>query len=175
MWRTEAADVVNSSGLWRLTPNRALLRFGTVRPRVQIPGPRPISSSKSPILDLICGHRGTAGAQIRGEPRNEAAKSLALVGRSELGRQGLGACAQLYIRRRNCQDVRHAVRKSQLGASDGAQDREAPGSKSRPRTSLPNIAIPHANFEEAKTARFRTSGWRVPSRARTHAPSARSR
>jgi hypothetical protein len=34
-----------------------------------------------------------------------------MVGRSELRRQGLGACAQLYIRRRNC------------------QDREAPGSK----------------------------------------------
>jgi hypothetical protein len=39
-WRTEAADAVNSNGLWRLTPKRALQRFGTVRPRVQIPGPR---------------------------------------------------------------------------------------------------------------------------------------
>src|SRR5207302_3264960 len=71
--------------------------FGTVRPRVQIPGPRPISSSKSPIFDVIRSRRVTAGAQIRGEPRNKAAKFIAMVGRSELGRQGLGACAQLYI------------------------------------------------------------------------------
>ena len=72
-------------------------RFGTVRPRVQIPGPRPISSSKSPILNVIRGLRGTDGAQIPGEPRNEAAKLLAMIGRSELGRQGLHACAQLHI------------------------------------------------------------------------------
>jgi len=34
---------VNSKGLSRHAPHWALLRFGTVRPRVQIPGPRPIS------------------------------------------------------------------------------------------------------------------------------------
>ena len=34
---------MNPNGLWRPLPNRALLRFGTVRPRVQIPGPRPNS------------------------------------------------------------------------------------------------------------------------------------
>jgi hypothetical protein len=45
-------------------------RFGTVRPRVQIPGPRPISSSKSPILDVIRSRRVTAGAQIRWKPRH---------------------------------------------------------------------------------------------------------
>jgi len=33
--------------LWRLTANRALLRFGTVRPRVQIPGPNQ-SGTQSP-------------------------------------------------------------------------------------------------------------------------------
>src|SRR5712692_1241863 len=32
---------MNANGLWRNVPNRPLLRFGTVRPRVQIPGPRP--------------------------------------------------------------------------------------------------------------------------------------
>src|SRR6266849_5934159 len=30
---------MNANGLWRNVPNRPLLRFGTVRPRVQIPGP----------------------------------------------------------------------------------------------------------------------------------------
>jgi hypothetical protein len=73
------------------------IRFGTVRTRVQIPRPRPVSSSKSPILDVIRSRRGTAGAQIRGEPGNEAAKFVAMVGRSELGRQRLGRRPQLYI------------------------------------------------------------------------------
>ena len=39
-------DEVNPNGLWRLTANRALIRFGTVRRRVQIPGPRPFLYSK---------------------------------------------------------------------------------------------------------------------------------
>ena len=56
------------------------LHFGTVRPRVQIPGPRPISSSKSLILDVFQSRRVTAGSQIPREPRNEAAKFVAVVG-----------------------------------------------------------------------------------------------
>src|SRR2546426_5844349 len=87
----------NTGGPAGILKDTSPRRFGTVRPRVQIPGPRPISSSKSPILDVIRSRRGTAGAQIRGEPRNEAAKFVAIVGRSELGRLGLGACAQPYI------------------------------------------------------------------------------
>jgi len=38
---------MNANGLWRNVPNRPLLRFGTVRPRVQIPRPRPKSEFKS--------------------------------------------------------------------------------------------------------------------------------
>jgi hypothetical protein len=34
---------VNSNGLWRLNAIQGLMRFGTVRPRVQIPGARPKS------------------------------------------------------------------------------------------------------------------------------------
>src|SRR5712692_3672127 len=95
----QAANQVqeDTGGPAGIRKDTASCRFGTVRPRGQIPGPRPISSSKSPILDVIRSRRGTAGAQIRGEPRNEAAKFVAIVGRSELGRQGLGACAQPYI------------------------------------------------------------------------------
>src|SRR2546422_20377 len=57
-------------GHHRTREDTPLRRFGTVRPRVQIPGPRPISSSKSPILDVIRSLRGTAGAQLaaRGGP-----------------------------------------------------------------------------------------------------------
>jgi hypothetical protein len=87
----------NTGGAAGIRKDTTLGRFGTVRPRVQIPGPRPISSSKSPILDVIRSCRGTAGAQILGEPRIEVAKFVATVGRSELGRQGPGAGAQLYI------------------------------------------------------------------------------
>jgi len=34
-------DRANPTDLWRLAANSVLLRFGTVRHRVQIPGPRP--------------------------------------------------------------------------------------------------------------------------------------
>jgi hypothetical protein len=52
-------DAVNSNGLWRLPPNRALLRFGTVRSRVQIPGPRPGFSNTNPgTVDVIAAIPG---------------------------------------------------------------------------------------------------------------------
>src|SRR5216683_1891890 len=38
---------MNPNDLWRHTPNRPPLRFGTVRPRGQILGPRPKSEFKS--------------------------------------------------------------------------------------------------------------------------------
>jgi hypothetical protein len=41
-----------------------LRRFGTVRPLVQIPGPRPISSSKSSISDDVGTREVTAVSQI---------------------------------------------------------------------------------------------------------------
>ena len=66
-------DAVNSNGLWRLPPNRALLRFGTVRPRVQIPGPRPNSEFRIapglPQRDPDFDRRVTAGSQIPKEVR----------------------------------------------------------------------------------------------------------
>jgi hypothetical protein len=53
-WSTVmAADGVNSAGLPRHAPNRALLRFGTVRPRVQSPGPRPISRFRSVLAAVL--------------------------------------------------------------------------------------------------------------------------
>ena len=39
---------------------RNRLDFGTVRPRVQIPGPRPVSTSKSTILERLSESPGTA-------------------------------------------------------------------------------------------------------------------
>ena len=42
-------DTGGPEGLQKHTPPR---RFGTVRPRVQIPGPRPIFEYKSPNLRL---------------------------------------------------------------------------------------------------------------------------
>src|SRR6266571_9330758 len=44
-----------------------LCRFGTVRPPVQIPGPRPFLYSKSAISGVVLNRRGTAGAQFPGE------------------------------------------------------------------------------------------------------------
>jgi len=44
------------------TPSR---RFGTVRPRVQIPGPRPNLYPESAISGVVRSRRGTDGAQIR--------------------------------------------------------------------------------------------------------------
>src|SRR2546425_8822962 len=51
-------------------PGRDLSEFGTVRPRGQIPGPRPLLSSKSPILDVVLSQRVTAGHRFLGIPCN---------------------------------------------------------------------------------------------------------
>jgi hypothetical protein len=60
--------------------------FGTVRPRVHFPGPRPFSYSKSAISGVVQGRRGTAGAQFRWELSVLARAVVTVVGRSELGR-----------------------------------------------------------------------------------------
>lgn len=52
----------------------------TVGPAGSNPGPPTNLSSKSPILDGIRSRRVTAGAQIPGEPRNEAVKFVAVDG-----------------------------------------------------------------------------------------------
>ena len=43
---------------------RDRLHFGTVRPRVQIPGPRPILYSKPAISGVVRSRRITAGSQF---------------------------------------------------------------------------------------------------------------
>jgi hypothetical protein len=43
---------------------RVRLDFGTVRPRVQIPGPRPFLYSQSAISDVVWSQRITAGSQF---------------------------------------------------------------------------------------------------------------
>src|SRR6266571_4778968 len=49
----------------RIRKDTPLCRFGTVRPRVQIPGPRPILYSKPAISGVVRSRRVTAGSQIR--------------------------------------------------------------------------------------------------------------
>ena len=51
---------------------RDRLDFGTVRPRVQIPGPRPFSYSKSAILEAVWSRRITAGSQFLRSIKTEA-------------------------------------------------------------------------------------------------------
>ena len=46
---------------------RNRLDFGTVRPRVQIPGPRPSLYSKSAIPEVVSGQRHTAGSHLFAE------------------------------------------------------------------------------------------------------------
>jgi len=122
---------------------RNRLDFGTVRPRVQIPGPRPFLYSKSAILDVFRSRRVTDGAQIRGEPRNEAAKFVAVVGRSELGRQGLVRAHSYISVDATVRTVRHPVRKSQAAAPKDARARprrtwsKIPGSVGTTVTSNP--------------------------------------
>src|SRR5438046_629391 len=61
----------SSCGRFELNPivsrlsGREFSEFGTVRPRVQIPGPRPFLYSQSAISGVVQSRRGTAGAQIR--------------------------------------------------------------------------------------------------------------
>jgi hypothetical protein len=55
----------------RGTPeDTASTRFGTVRPRVQIPGPRPFLYSKSAISEVVWSRRITAGSHFLGNYRN---------------------------------------------------------------------------------------------------------
>src|SRR5216683_6915925 len=62
------------------------LRFGTVRTRVQIPGPRPISVLK--IGDFVVQRcRGTAGAQFRWELPDTRGAMVTVVGGSEFASQ----------------------------------------------------------------------------------------
>ncbi len=54
----------DAAGVCRTQEDTPPTRFGTVRPRVQIPGPRPFSYSKPAISDVVCGQLDTAGSQF---------------------------------------------------------------------------------------------------------------
>jgi hypothetical protein len=56
----------------RGTPeDTASTRFGTVRPRVQIPGPRPFSYSKSTVSYVVWSQPHTAVSQFPADLRNQ--------------------------------------------------------------------------------------------------------
>jgi len=63
---------------------RDRLDFGTVRPRVQIPGPRPILYSKSAISVSLWSQRYTAGSQFPTEQPNRGGANGVVVGRCEI-------------------------------------------------------------------------------------------
>src|ERR1700694_3090714 len=56
------------TGVCRTPEDTSSPRFGTVRPRVQIPGPRPFLYSESAISEVVWSRRITAGSQFPGEP-----------------------------------------------------------------------------------------------------------
>src|SRR5712692_8365319 len=55
-------------------------RFGTVRPRVQIPGPRPFSYSKSTISNVVWSQLHTAVSQFPEEQRNRVGVTASVAG-----------------------------------------------------------------------------------------------
>src|SRR5450759_129362 len=69
------------------------LHFGTVRPRVQIPGPRPFSYSKSTISNVVWSQLHTAVSQFPAEQRNRGGVTASVAGNvrsrdwESLGRQ----------------------------------------------------------------------------------------
>jgi hypothetical protein len=66
---------------------RDRLDFGTVRPRVQIPGPRPYLYSKSTISEVARCQRHTAGSQFPAEHQNCGGITVLVVGQCEIAGQ----------------------------------------------------------------------------------------
>src|SRR5487761_361000 len=62
-------------------------RFGTVRPRVQIPGPRPFLYSKSAISESLWSQRHTAGSQFPTEQPNRGGVNGVFMGQCEIAGQ----------------------------------------------------------------------------------------
>jgi hypothetical protein len=85
--RNELKTVENCLG------GRNRLDFGTVRPRVQIPGPRPKSYSKSTISNVVWSQLHTAVSQFPAEQRNRGGVTASVAGNvrsrdwESLGRQ----------------------------------------------------------------------------------------
>src|SRR6266571_980544 len=63
---------------------RDVSEFGTVRPRVQIPGPRPFLYSKSAISGVVWSQRHTAGSNFLRSNQTEAAPDAEFQARSAL-------------------------------------------------------------------------------------------
>ena len=68
---------------------RDRLDFGTVRPRVQIPGPRPFSYSKSTISKVVWSQLHTAVSQFPEEQRNRGGINGVRRGQCEITRLGI--------------------------------------------------------------------------------------
>src|SRR5712691_6785829 len=67
-------------GPHRTREDTASRRFGTVRPRVQIPGPRPFSYSKSTISNVVWSQLYTAVSQFPAEQRNRGGVAASVAG-----------------------------------------------------------------------------------------------
>jgi hypothetical protein len=74
-------DTGGPAGILKDTSQR---RFGTVRPRVQIPGPRPFLYSKSVFRGVLPSRRLTAVSKIPEDFANDVCVGVTVVGRSEL-------------------------------------------------------------------------------------------
>jgi hypothetical protein len=80
-------------GPYRTREDTASRRFGTVRPRGQIPGPRPFSYSKSTISNVVWSQLHTAVSQFPAEQRNRGGVTASVAGNvrsrdwESLGRQ----------------------------------------------------------------------------------------
>ena len=94
-------------------------RFGTVRPRVQISGPRPFLYSKSAISGRRPEMRITAGSQFPGGVTNRAV----LQWLRERNLNSLGSSRCLVSADANGRTVRHPLRKSHAGVPNDAQHR----------------------------------------------------
>jgi len=94
---------------------REIPEFRTVRPRVQIPGPRPVSSSK--LTMSARGQEPPAVSQIPRQPRKSVGPVVRIVGRSELGRQRPAAPHRLPASDASGWTVRHAVRNPRHAAA----------------------------------------------------------
>ena len=88
-------DTVGPAGILKDT---SLRRFGTVRLRVQIPGPRPFLYSKPAISGVVRSRRITAGSQFRGELSRPMAEVVIVVDRFELARQQSMAARSLPLK-----------------------------------------------------------------------------
>ena len=111
-------DTVGPAGIRKDT---SLRRFGTVRLRVQIPGPRPFLYSKPAISGVVRSRRITTGSQFSGELSRPMAEVVIVVDRLELARQQSMAARSPHAKDATGRTVRHPVRKSQADVRDHAQ------------------------------------------------------